>query len=360
MGCRVVYVLTHDSVGVGEDGPTHQPVEHLASLRVMPNLYVVRPRTRTRRRRRGGWRSRRTTGPTALVLSRQKLPVLPPSSVFRDGGVYRRSLRLGGRGGRPSDVVLIASGSEVSVALAARKLLGEEGVPARVVSMPCRSGSRSRRRGTGNRCSAVGSRARLRGGGGDPRMERYVGERGASVGIDRFGASAPADRIFRELGITRRLCAIARNRSSQRSGRSPGMKTNPLIALGRAGQSPWIGLHPPRDDRVGELARRIAEDGIRGVTSNRRSSRRRSPRGPTTTPDPCAGARRGRRSSMRTRRSSPTTSGLRDDVLRPVHDASHGDDGYVSLEVDPDLARDTKATIAPGAGAVRPPSAGRT
>jgi transketolase len=137
MGCRVVYVLTHDSVGLGEDGPTHQPIEHLASLRAMPNLYVFRPADANETA--AAWRValERTQGPTAIVLTRQKLPVLPPSSVHRDDGVDRGAYILSdAEGGRP-EVLLLASGSEVHVALAAKKLLSAEGVAARVVSMPC-------------------------------------------------------------------------------------------------------------------------------------------------------------------------------------------------------------------------------
>ncbi len=203
MGCRVVYVLTHDSIGVGEDGPTHQPVEQLASLRAMPNLHVVRPADANETA--AAWRMalERTTGPTALVLSRQKLPVLPPSNVFRDDGACRGAYVLEDAEGGSPDVLLIASGSEVSVALAARNLLAEDGVPARVVSMPC--WERFEEQPAGYReavlPSAVAARVSVE-AGSTFGWERYVGDRGASVGIDRFGASAPAERIFRELGIT--------------------------------------------------------------------------------------------------------------------------------------------------------------
>ncbi len=203
MGCRVVYVFTHDSIGVGEDGPTHEPVEHLASLRAMPNLNVVRPADANETA--AAWRMalERTTGPTALVLSRQKLPILPPSSVFRDDGVYRGAYVLEDAGdGRP-DVLLIASGSEVSVALAARKLLAEEGVPARVVSMPCWERFEEQEAVYREAVLPPSVPARVSVEAGSTfGWGRYVGDRGASVGIDRFGASAPAERIFRELGIT--------------------------------------------------------------------------------------------------------------------------------------------------------------
>src|SRR5512140_2163263 len=202
-GCRVVYVFTHDSVGVGEDGPTPQPVEHLASLRAMPNLYVVRPADANETAAAWKMALERTAGPTALVLTRQKIPVLPPASVFRDDGVYRGAYVLEDAGdGRP-DVLLIASGSEVSVAQAARKLLAEEGVAARVVSMPCMKRFEEQEAGYREAVLPPSVPARVSVEAGSTfGWERYVGDRGASVGIDRFGASAPAERIFRELGIT--------------------------------------------------------------------------------------------------------------------------------------------------------------
>ncbi|MBE0602118.1 MAG: transketolase [Deltaproteobacteria bacterium] len=203
MGCRVIYVLTHDSVGVGEDGPTHQPIEHLASLRAMPNLHVVRPGDANETA--VAWRMalERTQGPTLLVLTRQKIPVLPPEKVFRDDGARRGAYILEeAEGGTPA-VLLLGTGSEVSVALAARKLLAAEGIAARVVSMPC--WERFEEQEASYRDSvlppAVAARVSVE-AGSTFGWERYVGSRGTSVGIDRFGASAPADRIFRELGIT--------------------------------------------------------------------------------------------------------------------------------------------------------------
>lgn len=203
MGCRVVYVLTHDSVGLGEDGPTHQPIEHLASLRAMPNLYVFRPADANETA--AAWRLalERTKGPTAIVLTRQKIPVLPPSSVHGDDGVDRGAYILSDTGeGRP-DVLLLASGSEVHVALAAKKLLSAEGVAARVVSMPCweRFEEQPGKYREAVLPPAVVARVSVE-AGSTFGWERYVGDRGASIGIDRFGASAPGERIFRELGIT--------------------------------------------------------------------------------------------------------------------------------------------------------------
>lgn len=203
MGSRVIYLMTHDSVGVGEDGPTHQPIEHLASLRAMPNLYVIRPADANETA--AAWRMalERTQGPTMLVLTRQKIPVLPPERVLRDDGARRGAYVLEEAEGGPPAVLLLATGSEVAVALAAGKLLAEEGIAARVVSMPCLE--RFEEQDASYREAvlppAVAARVSVE-AGATFGWERYVGLRGASVGIDRFGASAPAERLFRELGIT--------------------------------------------------------------------------------------------------------------------------------------------------------------
>jgi len=199
----VVYVLTHDSVGLGEDGPTHQPVEHLASLRAMPNLQVIRPADANETA--AAWRMamERTTGPTAIVLTRQKIPVLPPEKVFREGGVYRGGYVLEEAEGGTPDILLLGSGSEVSVALAARKLLAGEGIRARVVSMTC--WERFDEQPEEYRDAVLPPRIPARvsvEAGATFGWERYIGARGAAVGIDRFGASAPGERLFREFGIT--------------------------------------------------------------------------------------------------------------------------------------------------------------
>jgi transketolase len=202
MRCRVIYVMTHDSIGLGEDGPTHQPIEHVMSLRAMPNLHVYRPADANETA--VAWRSalQRTDGPTLIALTRQKIPVLPPGPVLGDNGARRGAYVLADAEGGP-DVLLMATGSEVSVALAARKLLEEEGIAARVVSMPC--WERFEEQDAAYRDSVLPSSVAARvsvEAGATLGWERYVGTRGSAVGIDRFGASAPGDRVFRELGIT--------------------------------------------------------------------------------------------------------------------------------------------------------------
>jgi len=209
MGIRVIYVFTHDSIGVGEDGPTHQPVEHVASLRAMPNLYVLRPADANETA--AAWRMalERTTGPSALILSRQKLPVLPPEAIHRDGNVSRGAyIYEEGAGGSPK-VILAASGSEVHVALGAKKLLEADGIPARVVSFLCRERFEEQPEEYRDMVFPPAVRARVSVEAGSTfGWARYVGEKGVSVGIDRFGASAPGDRVFREFGITAEAVAM--------------------------------------------------------------------------------------------------------------------------------------------------------
>ena len=136
MGLPVIYVWTHDSIGLGEDGPTHQPIEHLASLRAMPFMRVIRPADATETAEAWRLALERTDGPVGLVLTRQKLPVLDRTALAPASGVRKGGYVLADAAGEPPDVILIGSGSEVHDLLAARETLSAEGVGARVVSLP--------------------------------------------------------------------------------------------------------------------------------------------------------------------------------------------------------------------------------
>ncbi|MGA6994614.1 MAG: transketolase [Candidatus Deferrimicrobiaceae bacterium] len=203
MGVRVIYVFTHDSVGLGEDGPTHQPIEHLAALRAIPNLHVFRPADANETAAAWKMAMERTEGPSMMALTRQNVPVLPPEDVYREGNVFRGAyiLKEGGNG-HPA-VILLASGSEVHVALKAANLLEAEGTPARVVSFL--SWERFEEQPGEYRRFILPPSVRARvsvEAAATFGWERYVGDGGASVGINRFGASAPGGRILQELGIT--------------------------------------------------------------------------------------------------------------------------------------------------------------
>ncbi len=206
MGVQVVYVFTHDSIGLGEDGPTHQPVEQLAALRCIPNLLVLRPADADEVAE--SWRIALThrSGPTALVLTRQKLAYFGKTSAIQ-AGVPRGAYVLADVA-QPA-VVLMATGSEVEIALAARDLLAAQGVAARVVSMP--SFELFAQQDADYRDSVLPR--------GVPRVAveaahpaswyRWVGDTGAIVGIEHFGASAPAPVLYQQFGITAEKVATA-------------------------------------------------------------------------------------------------------------------------------------------------------
>jgi transketolase len=199
MELPVAWVFTHDSVGLGEDGPTHQPVEHYMALRAIPNLIVIRPADANETS--AAWRSTlEAKGPVALLLTRQNVPVLDPDAA--ENALRGAYVLADAEGGEP-EAILIGTGSEVAVALEARKLLAEKGVTARVVSMPSWEIFDAQGQEYKDTMLPSGIEARVSVEAGiTTGWERYVGLRGASVGIDRFGASAPGEEVLEQLGIT--------------------------------------------------------------------------------------------------------------------------------------------------------------
>jgi len=190
-----VFVWTHDSVGLGEDGPTHQPVEHLMALRAMPNLAVYRPADGNETT--AGWKYAldNTTGPTALVLSRQDLPIVTAANApgAEKGGYVLAD---------GDDAIVIATGSEVHVALQARSELAKTNIKVRVVSLPC--WELFAKQDQAYRDSvlppAQTSRVSIEAGVTFGWRE-YIGDRGIAIGIDRYGASAPGEEVLDKLGI---------------------------------------------------------------------------------------------------------------------------------------------------------------
>ncbi len=202
MGLRVIFIFTHDSVGVGEDGPTHQPVEHLFGLRSVPNLVTLRPADATETVE--AWRIalERREGPTALVLSRQNLPVLDRTALAPATGVRRGGYTLWEASPSP-EVILIGTGSEVHIALEAGRALEEKGIAARVVSLPSWELFQSQPEEYRRTVLPPGVRARVSIEAGITLgWERYVGTEGIAIGVDRFGASAPQKVIYEKLGLT--------------------------------------------------------------------------------------------------------------------------------------------------------------
>lgn len=207
MGLHIVYVMTHDSVGLGEDGPTHQPIEHLPALRAIPNLNVIRPADANETAQ--AWRAAllNRSSPTVLALSRQNLPIFdrsapgigPADGLLRGGYVFFEQAPNG------LDVVLIASGSEVEIVFNAAQQLAGEGVGVRVVSLPCWEFFAQQDEAYRNQVLPPAAPKVALEAAAPFGWERWVGNnprKGAIIGIDRFGASAPYQRIYQEFGLT--------------------------------------------------------------------------------------------------------------------------------------------------------------
>jgi transketolase len=210
-----IYVWTHDSIGVGEDGPTHQPVEHLMALRVVPNLHVLRPADADETVEAWRWAMERTEGPTALVLTRQKV-----ANIDRAAGTAGRAGRAGrGRGdasglrrgayvlsdppGGEPQALVIATGSEVEIALQAQSSLSKEEIRCRVVSMPCWELFEAQDAAYRESVlpASISARVSIEAGVSFG-WSRHLGSAGKAIGVDRFGASAPGELIYEKLGLT--------------------------------------------------------------------------------------------------------------------------------------------------------------
>jgi transketolase len=216
MGLRVVYVMTHDGIGLGEDGPTHQPVEHLASLRAMPTLLVFRPADAVETAECWEAALAEASAPSVLALSRQALPALRVAEAAENlcaRGAYVLAEAEGG----PRAVTLLATGSEAQIAVEARGRLQAEGFPAAVVSMPCFE--LFDRQDRAYRAQVLGTAPRLAVEAASPfGWTRYVASEDDVLGMRGFGASAPAKDLYAHFGITAEaLVDMARARLATRA-----------------------------------------------------------------------------------------------------------------------------------------------
>lgn len=219
MGVPAIYVWTHDSIALGEDGPTHQPIEHLWALRAIPNLAVVRPADANETS--AAWKAAlaQSGQPVGIVLTRQNLPVLPRgvvgSDTYADAAQLARGayILVDAQSGKP-DVILIATGSEVQLAVAAREALLAEGINARVVSAPCLEWFDAQDESYREQVlpSTVKARVSVE-AGATLGWRNYIGDRGVAVGIDHYGASADLDTLFDKFGITTRAVVEAAKKS---------------------------------------------------------------------------------------------------------------------------------------------------
>ena len=212
MGLHVIHVFTHDSIALGEDGPTHQPVEQLAGLRAVPGLQVIRPADANETA--VAWRVALETRerPTVLVFSRQKVPTLDRQRFAAADGLRRGAYVLLDAPNGPPDLILIGTGAETGLALQAGQRLQEEGIAARVVSMPSWALFDAQPQNYRDSVLPSSVPARLAIEAGSPQgWHRYVGDRGGVLGVDRFGASAPGDEMLQHYGFTvENVCARAK------------------------------------------------------------------------------------------------------------------------------------------------------
>jgi transketolase len=208
-GLHVIYVWTHDSVGLGEDGPTHQPVEHYAALRAIPNLWFVRPGDANETAAAWALATERpaldgaASGPVALALTRQKLPTLPGTDALAREGVQRGGYVLREASSGSPELILVATGSELQLAVDAAARLEGDGIATRVVSLPCWERFEAQDAAYRESVLPAAVRKRVTIEAGVPLgWERYAGDEGAIIAIDHFGASAPAATIFEAFGFT--------------------------------------------------------------------------------------------------------------------------------------------------------------
>jgi transketolase len=214
MKTPALYVWTHDSIGLGEDGPTHQPIEHLASLRNIPNVAVIRPGDANETSQ--AWRAavEHTTGPVALALTRQDIPILDGTREKAAEGVSRGGYVLAEASTGNPEVLLIGTGSELQLAVAAREALEADGVPTRVVSMPCLDWFESQDQDYRDVVLPPTVKARVSVEAGLAiSWYRLLGDAGEAVSIEHFGASADGATLFREFGVTAEAVAAAARRS---------------------------------------------------------------------------------------------------------------------------------------------------
>jgi transketolase len=259
-GLHVTYVWTHDSVGLGEDGPTHQPIEHYAALRAIPNLWFVRPGDANEAAAAWALAVERpailgtATGPVGLAFTRQKLPTLAGTKELAREGVRRGGYVLREAGGGEPQLILIGTGSELQLCATAAEALEADGIPTRVVSLPCWERFDAQDQAYRDRVLPPAVRKRVSVEAGvSLGWERWVGDEGAIVGIDHFGASAPAGTIFKEFGFTTDRVADV-GRRVVREGLHGRLKTlslghgdHPTLERGEPGVERTPGSDPGHD-----------------------------------------------------------------------------------------------------------------
>lgn len=338
MKLNPIYVFTHDSIGLGEDGPTHQPVEQTATLRLLPNMDVWRPGDAVETQVAWTVALESTDHPTSLILSRQNLP-----HQQRDADQVE-AIRRGGyvlseaKGGAPR-AVLIGTGSELSLAVVAQQALAAQGIPVRVVSLP--SWFQFKRQDSAWQARVLPA--------GVPRIaveagvtgwwREVVGLDGAVVGIDSFGESGPAPALYQHFGITSDNVVNAARRTL-------GVTESRIAPIARHGQQIWLDQLSRHLVTSGELQRWVNEHAVAGVTSNPAIFAQALAQDASYAPALTILREQEEDLERRFERLAIPDVQAACDVLRPLFDGSRGDAGYVSFEVSPRLSRNADTTLA--------------
>ena len=342
----MIHLFTHDSIGLGEDGPTHQPVEHLAGLRAIPGLNVIRPCDANEVA--WAWRVAidRTHGPVALVLTRQNVPILDRSRYASAEGLLRGGYVLADADGGDPELILIATGSEVALAVDAYEELAQSGVRARVVSLP--SWYLFDQQPEDYRESVLPSGITARVSIEEASTlgwDRYVGPEGATIGMHTFGSSAPLKDVQTKFGFTpEKVVETAREVLKRRGRRRWLMK--PTQKLHELGQSLWVDNITRDMLDEGTIQRYIDELSVTGLTSN-----------PTIFDNAISGGddydeqiielrEKGLEAEQMFFELALTDLRRAAKLFEPINERTDGVDGWVSLEVSPLLADDAQKTIA--------------
>jgi transketolase len=242
MGLRVIYVFTHDSIGLGEDGPTHQPIEHLAALRAIPNLTLIRPADANETREAWLVAVSRVNGPTALALTRQAVPTFDRGRFASADGARRGAYVLADLGRGKPEVILMGSGSEVAILVEAGERLAKSGRAVRLVSFPSWQLFEEQSEAYRRSVLPPAIRARVAIEAGVPQgWERWVGEQGIVIGLDHFGASAPYQELYQHFGLTADAVVRAARKllrpRARASGRAASPKGAPVLRSARRGEA---------------------------------------------------------------------------------------------------------------------------
>jgi transketolase len=338
MKLPTVYVFTHDSIGLGEDGPTHQPVEQLATLRMIPNMDVWRPADAVETQVAWNMAIQSKDHPSCLILSRQNLPHQARTDS-QIGDIQRGGYVLSEPDGKPAQAILVATGSEITLAMSAQRELATKGVAVRVVSLPSWFAFQKQDKAWQSQVLPAGLPRVAVEAGVTGWWRQVVGLDGAVVGIDSFGESGPAASLYRHFGITVDAVVAA-------TLRVLGITNSRIAAVAQHGQQIWLDKLSRSLVANGELNQWVEQHGVAGVTSNPAIFAQALATDPAYAP--ALQQLRTEESSLERRFERLAIPDVQAacDVLRELYERTQGEAGYVSFEVSPSLSRDGAATLA--------------